>query len=73
MNISQTNRFIPIAAEFKRGLQAIYGDGLANLILFGSYARGDFHAESDLDFAIVLKDPATRTAAEIIRLSPLSA
>lgn len=63
----------PIADEFKRELRAIYGEGLADLIMFGSYARGDFRADSDIDFAIVLKDPATRTAAEIFRLAPLSA
>lgn len=66
-------RVRPLAAEFKQGLQVIYGDQLASLILFGSYARGDFQAESDVDFAIVLKDPATRTTAEIFRLAPLSA
>lgn len=67
------NRVGPLAAEFKQGLQAMYGDQLANLILFGSYARGDFQPESDVDFAIVLKDPHTRTTAELLRLSPLSA
>lgn len=63
----------PLAAEFKHSLQAIYGDQLAELVLFGSYARGDFQAESDVDFAIVLKDPTTRTTAELFRLAPLSA
>ncbi|QKZ15332.1 nucleotidyltransferase domain-containing protein [Spirosoma sp. KUDC1026] len=62
-----------LGSEFKEGLQAIYGSQLTSLILFGSYARGDFQPESDVDFAIVLKDPATRPSAEIFRLAPLSA
>lgn len=67
------NRIKPLAAEFKQQLQIMYGDQLASLILFGSYVRGDFQPESDVDFAIVLKDPATRSATEIFRLAPLSA
>jgi uncharacterized protein len=29
---------------------------LVKVILFGSYAKGDFHDESDIDIAVVLKD-----------------
>ncbi|SMD45651.1 Predicted nucleotidyltransferases [Aquiflexum balticum DSM 16537] len=29
---------------------------LIKVILFGSYAKGDFHDESDIDIAVVLKD-----------------
>lgn len=62
-----------LAVSLKQGLQAIYGDQLVSLILFGSYVRGDFQPESDVDFAVVLKDPATRSTAEIFRLAPLTA
>jgi uncharacterized protein len=58
-----------IAEEFKLELQKLYGDELAALILFGSHARGDFHEESDIDFAVVLKDPNTRAAPEIFKTS----
>lgn len=54
-----------IAKEYKEGLQQLYGDELIELILFGSYARGDFHDESDIDFAVVLRDPNVRGSAEI--------
>ena len=62
----------PIATEFKRELKRLYGDQLTDLLLFGSYARGDQHEESDIDFAIVLKNTATRPTDEIIRLVPIS-
>ena len=62
-----------IATEFKAELQKLYGDELAELILFGSHARGDFHDESDIDFAVVLKNPATRAAPEIFKISYSSA
>lgn len=62
----------PIATEFKRELKRLYGNQLAGLLLFGSYARGDHNEDSDVDFAIILKNPATRTTDEIVRLVPLS-
>ncbi|MCY7359602.1 MAG: nucleotidyltransferase domain-containing protein [Rudanella sp.] len=33
-----------------------YGDRLAKIILYGSYARGDFHDGSDVDYLVLLDD-----------------
>jgi predicted nucleotidyltransferase len=60
-----------IANEYKASLQNLYGNELAELVLFGSYARGDNRDESDLDFAIVLRDSNTRSAAEIAKTSAI--
>jgi predicted nucleotidyltransferase len=46
----------PILDELKAGLQAIYGPRLRQVILFGSYARGEAEEGSDIDVAIVLED-----------------
>ena len=62
-----------IAKEYKAKLQKLYGDELAELILFGSYARNNYHNESDIDFAIVLRNSNIRPAAEILRTSQISA
>lgn len=35
-------------------LQSIYGNHLKSVILYGSYARGDFNKESDIDIMILL-------------------
>jgi predicted nucleotidyltransferase len=61
-----------IAYEYKEMLRDVYGDELEKLILYGSYARGDQHEESDVDFAIVLRNPGTRPAAEIFKTAPLA-
>ena len=45
-----------ILAEFRLGLESLYGDRLGGLYLFGSYARGEAEPESDLDVLIVLDD-----------------
>jgi len=44
----------PIIQEFKSELSKLYGDRLKQLVLFGSYARGNPHAESDIDILLVL-------------------
>lgn len=57
--------------EFKQRLQKRYGDRLGRLILYGSYARGDFHEESDVDLLIVLTDepePRLQTINELVHL-----
>jgi len=45
----------------KSELQTLYGKRLAKLILYGSYARGDYHEGSDIDFLVVLKDDDIKT------------
>lgn len=37
------------------------------IILFGSYARGDFHKDSDLDLLVILRDVESRFD-EMVRL-----
>ena len=34
----------------------IYGDKIRAIYLYGSYARGDFDEESDIDFAAIVED-----------------
>jgi predicted nucleotidyltransferase len=60
-----------VANEYKANLRRIYGDELVEVILFGSYARGDNHEESDVDFAVVLRNPELRASAEITKLAPI--
>jgi predicted nucleotidyltransferase len=46
-----------ILEKVKTFLQKTYQDNLDQVILFGSRARGDHHADSDVDILIVLKQP----------------
>lgn len=42
--------------ELRDSLDAIFGDDLSRVILYGSRARGDSRPDSDLDILIVLND-----------------
>ncbi|BAW97614.1 hypothetical protein NIES970_25680 [[Synechococcus] sp. NIES-970] len=44
-----------ILESLKQKLSAHYGERLVNLTLFGSQARGDQQAESDIDILVVLR------------------
>jgi predicted nucleotidyltransferase len=43
-----------IARAVARDLRELYGERLKNVLLFGSWARGDAHPESDIDLLVVL-------------------
>jgi predicted nucleotidyltransferase len=43
-----------VAREAAEELRGLYGDRLRQVLLFGSWARGDAHPESDIDLLVVL-------------------
>jgi predicted nucleotidyltransferase len=56
--------------ELKAALVELYGERLEGVYLYGSYARGDFTEDSDIDVLVVLQGDV-KPGAEITRLSPL--
>ena len=56
--------------KLKSGLKQIYGERFKETYLFGSYARGDFDPDSDIDVLIVLSD-FEKYGAELKRTSEL--
>lgn len=61
----------PVLLRFRAALDALYGDRLERVVLFGSRARGDARADSDYDIAVFLNDLTDRWR-EMDRLSDLS-
>ena len=51
--------------DFNQLMVKHYADRLAKIILYGSYARGDFHEESDIDFLVLLNDNEVSVKSEI--------
>ena len=54
--------------ELKQALLRMYGDRFGALYLYGSYARGTAHPDSDIDVLIALKGEV-KTYVELNRLS----
>jgi len=50
------DQVIQILHEFKEDVKNILGDNFVEMILFGSYARGDYREDSDVDVLIVVKE-----------------
>lgn len=44
-----------IIYKFSQELKQILGDNLAKVIVYGSYARGDYRDNSDVDIMILVK------------------
>ena len=49
-----------VIKDFTETMKNHYSDRLSKIILYGSYARGDFNEESDIDFMVVIKDEGVR-------------
>lgn len=45
-------------------LRATFGQAAESVVLFGSYARGDQDADSDVDVALVARDPSAKELLE---------
>jgi predicted nucleotidyltransferase len=57
-----------VLQELQESLDRLYGKRLHGLYLYGSYARGDFHPDSDVDVLIVLEGEVN-PGQEIDRIS----
>lgn len=59
-----------VAHAVARDLRGIYGERLKNVLLFGSWARGDAHPESDVDLLVVLDEVSSRQR-ELMNMSDI--
>jgi len=58
--------------DLRKTLENVYQERLRGLYLYGSYARGDFHPDSDVDVLVVLEGQV-HPSQEIDRISDLVA
>lgn len=43
-----------ITSQIVEAYRDIYGQSIKNIVMYGSFARGDFDDESDIDFAAIV-------------------
>lgn len=48
------NQAIAILGEMYNECRSLFGDSMKDAYLYGSYARGDYHAESDIDILLTV-------------------
>ena len=63
-------RIKDVVAELRRELQDLYGERFRDLLLYGSYARGEADEGSDVDLLLLLEGPVD-PVKEVFRLQPV--
>lgn len=57
--------------QYVSAIRNIYGNHIKQIILYGSYARGDFHKDSDVDIMVLVDLPDTQIESYSDALSEL--
>ncbi|HYU31835.1 MAG TPA: nucleotidyltransferase domain-containing protein [Thermoanaerobaculia bacterium] len=65
-----TPELVNVIAKLRKGLEELYGERFHDLLLYGSYARGEAREGSDIDLLVLLDGPVV-TSREISRIQPL--
>jgi predicted nucleotidyltransferase len=60
----------PLLDDFVQAMRRLYGRRLSRIVLFGSFARGEAHAESDVDLLVLLGEEEIDILAEQDRMRP---
>ena len=68
---NQIKEILPVLQKYKTDIQKLYGNQFEKLILYGSYARGNQHSESDIDLLLIINKMDT-PYKEVDKMSELT-
>jgi predicted nucleotidyltransferase len=63
VNMKTREEIVAIVSDYATQIKALLGDKLDAVILFGSYARGDYEEGSDVDVMILVHEPQEQLAS----------
>ena len=52
--------------DVEKSIKKVFKDKLKKIIIFGSYARGDYDDESDIDFMVLVEDKDLKKFEDLI-------
>jgi len=62
-NFNQNTKISKLSEELKNEIISVYGNNLEDIILYGSYARGDNGLDSDMDIMILVNEQESELAS----------
>lgn len=66
------NQAVEILRAVYERSKAVYGDAVCSAFLYGSYARGDFTDESDIDILVTVKEDVSFISAQRRKMAEIS-
>ncbi len=61
-----------ILKEIRKVYEEVYGDKLVKVVLYGSYARGDYDNESDIDIVGIVDENRIDTQSKIKKIGKVA-
>ncbi|MCD8006057.1 MAG: nucleotidyltransferase domain-containing protein [Oscillospiraceae bacterium] len=61
-----------ILEEVAKSYRKTYGDNITKILLYGSYARGDYHEYSDIDIVAIVKGDRAELQRELKKVCDVS-
>lgn len=66
------NELDRILTKILHAYESVYGEAIVEVLLYGSYARGDFESHSDVDIVAIVKGERTFLQEELKKIWEVS-
>ena len=71
--MKSVNEIMPLLKAYAHDVRSMYGKTLEKIILYGSYARGDYNEDSDIDILILVNVPPSEERKKLDALAEITA